>query len=198
MALNKYDELLKSIQNTSVMLADNVRLDAPIINIDWDTRKITLPHEFQSFLGVQDDHQADTVYFCADRYFDSVDLSTMTCVVEYINASGEGRVCPILDIDTSTSPDKIYFGWKVSRGATKTAGTIRFALRIFSIDITNDVYVYNISTQPCSATILKGLGKPGSEMEGIDDLPVDQVSDLLARIDALEDKAVRWHDLSLG
>ena len=35
-------------------------------------------------------------------------------------------------------------------------------------------------------------------MEGIDDLPVDQVSDLLARIDALEDKAVRWHDLSLG
>ena len=52
MALNKYDELLKSIQNTSVMLADNVRLTAPIINIDWNTRKITLPHEFQSFLVV--------------------------------------------------------------------------------------------------------------------------------------------------
>ena len=196
MAFSKYDQLLKTIQNTTNMLGDHVDLDTPIINIDWNSRKITLPTEFQSFLGVQNDHQADTVYFCADRYFETVDLARMTCVVEYINASGESRVCPILDMDTSTDPKKIYFGWKVGRGATKTAGQIRFAVRFFTIDVEKEVYVYNLGTQSCTATILKGLGSNTSSEEGLDDLPVDQVSDLLARIDALEDKAVRWYDLT--
>lgn len=196
MAFSKYDQLLKTIQNTTNMLGDHVDLDTPIINIDWNSRKITLPTEFQSFLGVQNDHQADTVYFCADRYFETVDLARMTCVVEYINASGESRVCPVLDMDTSTDPKKIYFGWKVGRGATKTAGQIRFAVRFFTIDVEKEAYVYNLGTQSCTATILKGLGSNTSAEEGLDDLPVDQVSDLLARIDALEDKAVRWYDLT--
>lgn len=196
MAFSQYDQLLKSIQSSTNMLGDHVDLDTPIINIDWNSRKVTLPTEFQSFLGVENDHQADTVYFCADRYFESVDLSRMTCVVEYINAKGEGRICPILDMDTSTNPQKIYFGWKVGRGATKSAGQIRFAIRFYSIDVENDKYVYNLGTQACTATILKGLGTNGSSIEGSDDLPVDQVSDLLARIDALEDKAVRWYDLT--
>ena len=196
MAFSQYDQLLKSIQSSTNMLGDHVDLDTPIINIDWNSRKVTLPTEFQSFLGVENDHQADTVYFCADRYFESVDLSRMTCVVEYINAKGEGRICPILDMDTSTNPQKIYFGWKVGRGATKSAGQIRFAIRFYSIDVENDKYVYNLGTQACTATILRGLGTNGSTIEGSDDLPVDQVSDLLARIDALEDKAVRWYDLT--
>lgn len=196
MAFSQYDQLLKSIQSSNNMLGDHVDLDTPIINIDWNSRKVTLPTEFQSFLGVENDHQADTVYFCADRYFESVDLSRMTCVVEYINAKGEGRICPVLDMDTSTNPQKIYFGWKVGRGATKSAGQIRFAIRFYSIDVEKDKYVYNLGTQACTATILKGLGTNGSSIEGSDDLPVDQVSDLLARIDALEDKAVRWYDLT--
>ena len=194
MALNDYGKLLKSVQNTTQMLADHVGLDEPLIQIDWTTRKLTLPPEFQSFLGVQDDHQADTVYFCADRYFDSVDLSTMTCIVEYINASNEGRVCPVLDMDTTTDPQKIYFGWKVGRGATKTPGNIRFAVRFYTIDSVNDVYIYNLGTQACQATILRGLGNANTSTEN-DDLKVDQIESLLARSTALEDKAVRWHDL---
>lgn len=56
--------------------------------------------------------------------------------------------------------------------------------------------MYNLGTQACTATILRGLGSNTSDKEGLDDLPVDQVSDLLARIDVLEDKAVRWYDLT--
>ena len=194
MAFSNYDNVLKSIQSTNIMLADHVKLNQPIIEIDWNTRVMKLPPEYQSFLGVEHDHQADTVYFCADRYFDSVDLSTMTCVIEYINASKEGRICPVLDIDTTTDPNKIYFGWKLGKGATKTAGPIRFVVRFYTIDPNKDIYVYNLSTQVCTANILKGIASPniGAEEE---DLSVDQVEELLARIALLEDKAVRWQEL---
>lgn len=194
MAFSNYDNVLKSIQSTNIMLANHVELNQPIIEIDWNTRVMKLPPEYQSFLGVEHDHQADTVYFCADRYFDSVDLSTMTCVIEYINASKEGRICPVLDIDTTTDPNKIYFGWKLGKGATKAAGSIRFVVRFYTIDPNEDIYVYNLSTQVCTANILKGIASPnvGAEEE---DLSVDQVEELLARIALLEDKAVRWHEL---
>lgn len=197
MAFSNYDNVLKSIQSTTIMLADHVELDQPIIEIDWNTRTMTLPPEYQSFLGVEYDHQADTVYFCADRYFDSVDLSTMTCVVEYVNASKEGRICPVLDMDTSTDPNKIYFGWKLGQGATKSAGTIKFVVRFYTIDPSQDTYIYNLSTSVCQANILKGIANSSITAEE-EDLSVDQVRELIARIALLEDKAVRWHDLFLG
>jgi len=197
MAFSNYDKVLKSIQNTTIMLADHVELAQPIIEIDWNSRKLTLPTEYQSFLGVENDHQADTVYFCADRYFDSVDLSTMTCVIEYLNASKEGRICPVLDMDTTTDPNKIYFGWKLGKGATKSAGPIKFVVRFYTIDPAEDIYVYNLSTQACAANILKGFptNEMGAEQE---DLSVDGVEELLARIAILEDKAVRWHELYIS
>lgn len=194
MAFTNYDKVLKSIQSTTIMLADHVELAQPIIKIDWNTRKLTLPTEYQSFLGVEHDHQADTVYFCADRYFDSVDLSTMTCVIEYVNAGKEGRICPVLDMDTTTDPTKIYFGWKLGKGATKVSGTIQFVVRFYTIDPNEDIYVYNLSTQVCSAHILKGFPTDAMAPEQ-EDLTVDGVEELLARIALLEDKAVRWHEL---
>lgn len=191
---SNYDKLLKSIQDTNIMLADEVELSQPIITIDWNTRVMTLPPEYKSYLAVQYDHQADTVYFCADRYFDSVDLSTMTCIVEYINANKEGRICPILDMDTSTDPNKIYFGWKMGKGATKKDGTIKFVIRFYTISSTEDIYVYNLSTQPCSATILKGIGDPNMGAED-EDLSIDMAEEILARLKLVEEKAVKWQDL---
>lgn len=191
---SNYDKLLKSIQDTTVMLESKVDEEEPTINIDWNTRAVEFPPEYKSFLGVQYDHQADTVHFCADRYFDSVDLTTMTCVIEYTNAEKENRICPILDIDTLSDPTKIKFGWKLGRGATKKDGTIKFVVRFYTIDPINDVYVYNLSTQPCQTTIAKGLKTDNIDLEG-EDLSVDMAEDILARLKQVEDKAVRWHDL---
>jgi hypothetical protein len=36
---------------------------------------------------VQKDHNAETLYFILDRYYDNVDLATMSCIVQYQNAS---------------------------------------------------------------------------------------------------------------
>lgn len=198
MALNAYDQLLKSIQNTTMVLADTVPIDAPTIKINWSARELILPSEYSSFLGVQNDHQAETIYFEVDRYFENVDLSKMTCVVEYVNSEHQGRVYPVVDMDTTTSPDKLYFGWRLSRNATRLAGKLHFAIRFYSIDDTRETYVYNLSTLPCTANIYASMYKSESaEDDSESDLPIDNVHDLLDRITALEHRAVRWHDLIL-
>jgi hypothetical protein len=55
---------------------------------------------------VKQDHNAETIYFKADRYFDGVDLSTTTCVVQYLNASTDtkknGYIYLVPYIDTTT------------------------------------------------------------------------------------------------
>lgn len=195
MASTKYTDLLKSIQNTVIKLADTVDLEQPIIEIDWNAREIILPKQFQSFLAVQNDHQADTIYFCADRYFDGVDLSKMTCVIEYVNARNEARISPVLDIDLNTDPSKIYFGWKLTRGATKQAGKLTFVVHLYMINLDTDEFTYSISTQPCAGTILRGLGASTYPNQPKDDLPVDQAHSLIDRITQLENKAVCWVDV---
>lgn len=194
MAFTNYDQLLKSIQDTTIRMAQEVDLERPTITVDWSSRQLKLPADYQSFLCVQGDHQASTIWFCTERYFDGVDLADMTCVVEYINAGGESRIYPVLDLDTTTDPEKIYVGWKVATGATKYAGTINFVLRFYAVDSAKGVYVYNLGTQPCSATILKGMVV--EEMED-NDLKVDEAKALLDRVAQLENKAVRWHNLTL-
>lgn len=190
--LTDYMELLQHLQNTVSTMNSTIEA-TDYININWKTREVILPSSFSSFLTVENDHQADTIYFCTDRYFDSVDLSTQTCVIEYINAAGEGRICPILDIDLTQDPQKMYFGWKVSREATKRAGTIQFVVHFYGID-NNRNFSYSISTKPCSAKILKGLGQNVSD-DSAYDYPAEVLEELYARMDMIENKAVLWRDL---
>ena len=197
MASSNYLSVLKSIQTSTKKLTDKVNLEQPIIQIDLDSRAITLPKTYQNYLAIQNDHVADSVYFCMDRYFDGVDLSTKTCVVEYINASTkrEFRIAPIFDIDITTDPTKMYFAWKVARGATKYPGKIQFALRFYDIDPNTEEFVYNLSTSPCTAKILQGLGDSNLQDGDNDDWTIDEKLTVLNKIKQLEQKAVVWADL---
>lgn len=198
MASSNYLSVLKSIQTSTTRLTDKVNLEQPVIQIDLDTRAITLPKAYQNYLAIQNDHVADSVYFCVDRYFDGVDLSTKTCVVEYINANStrEFRIAPIFDIDITTDPTKMYFAWKLARGATKYAGKIQFALRFYEIDPNKDEFVYNLSTSPCVGKILQGLGNSNYKDENDDDWTIDEKLAVLNKIKQLEQKAVVWADLT--
>lgn len=198
MASSNYLSVLKSIQTSTTRLTDKVNLEQPVIPIDLDTRVVTLPKAYQNYLAIQNDHVADSVYFCVDRYFDGVDLSTKTCVVEYINANStrEFRIAPIFDIDITTDPTKMYFAWKLARGATKYAGRIQFALRFYEIDPNKDEFVYNLSTSPCVGKILQGLGNSNYKDENDDDWTIDEKLAVLNKIKQLEQKAVVWADLT--
>ena len=101
----EYNELLWKIQDqnapvSAVLLpsTENVYL------IDLEARTIGAP----DFLSVQTDHKAETIFFLVDRFYDGVDLATTTCVVQYINANGEGRIYPVPFYDVTTYSGAAY------------------------------------------------------------------------------------------
>lgn len=200
---DKYMDLLASIslmtsaENRSLasqgITDEEARLH--LINIDWDTRTVTLPSAYSSYISVLTDHRAATLYFSADRYFDDVDLSKLTITVEFVNAKGEGRIYPVVDYDLS-DPEKVIFGWKIGYEATKYAGNIQFMVHVFSVDPATHKYTYSLNTQPCSARILKTIDL--DDVLGIQDtygMEATEIEDLFGRLNALEQKAVTWNDL---
>jgi len=71
----------------------------------------------------------------------------MACAVEYTNAANESRISPILVKDIISEPDSIIMGWCIHGDATKKAGTIKFALRFYSINLDTYEFVYSLRTQ---------------------------------------------------
>ena len=147
-----YYSLLYKIQNANrqdeiIKLPD----DEPIYEIDLNTRIVKGPE----FLGAKMDHMAEVIYFCVDRYYDHIDLFNTTCVVQYTNAAGEGRMyrVPYYDIKTK-GQDKIVFPWYVGYEATKKEGTVNYNIQFYSVDTDTKLFTYNLQTLPTSSKVL--------------------------------------------
>lgn len=120
--------------------------------IDLNTRTIKAP----TYLSVAKDHVAEIVYFEIDRIFDTVDLSQLTCIVQYINAQNEGAIYPVPYYDITTKEGKIIFPWAISGNVTAAPGTVKFSVRFYKLDENRKV-LYNISTLAASSKILYGM-----------------------------------------
>ena len=138
--------------------------DEPRFVINANTRQIEIPPEF-TFLGVRGDHNAETIYFEIDRYFDGHDLSRETCVVQFESLDknnieiNEGFFA-VTQLDVSTAPGKIIFGWSIRNNVTAQAGSVRFSVRFYSIDPSTSVstfFLYSFNTLPASLPILESL-----------------------------------------
>ena len=154
----EYMELLKEIQNSTSSTFTSLPTTEPRFIIDSNSREISIPPEF-SFLGVQNDHRAETIYFEIDRYFDHEDLSKHTCVVQFINKDSDGineGIYPITEMDLDTAEGKIVFGWEICNAATQKVGDIVFSIRFYSINEDGD-FSYNFNTLPSVSNILKSL-----------------------------------------
>jgi hypothetical protein len=83
-----------------------------IYNIDLNTRKVEEP----KFISVIEDHASEVIYFSVDRFFDYMDLATMTCLIEYINAKGEKGIyaVPFYDIQTLRDEGKMLLPWVIN------------------------------------------------------------------------------------
>lgn len=167
-----YKDFLYQIQNANRQTeAIMLPTDEPLYEIDLNTRTIKAPQ----FLSVKHDHNSETVFFCTDRYYDNVDLSTMYCVVEYENAApkkeerGYIYYVPYLDTTSSFVPaGKMIVPWVIQGPATAYAGKITFSVkfyRIREIDVDNQSghtnkqreYEYVLNTKPAVSEILYGL-----------------------------------------
>ena len=151
----EFRQQLLDIQNSVNVVYSTLPSDEPRFIIDANSRIINIPIEFQ-FLGVKNDHNAETIYFEIDRYFDDEDLSQHTCVVQFANKnnSNDGGIYPVTTMDTTSVDGKIIFGWEIKSDATSLVGDIYFSVRFYSINSTDYVFTYNFNTLTAKSSIL--------------------------------------------
>jgi len=190
----------------------------PIYAIDLNTRTIETP----TFLSVETDHTAETVFFKVDRYFDTVDLADSTCIIQYINAKGKSYIyaVPIYDTQTLAADGKMLIPWVIQGPATASAGAIKYAIRFYKIKKTTETiqdgdgvinteepkyeFEYIINTIPSTSRILSGLGDKGYQIaeaafeEELDKKTVTGLEEILSRLTILENSDgfnIYWTDL---
>lgn len=149
---------------------DELYYREPIYNIDLDSRIVEAPE----YLSVKYDHNAETIYFAVDRYFDNVDLSNVFCIVQYQNANPDisqgGYIYSVPYFDTTSLADenKMLFQWAIEGPATAFSGTITFSIKFYEIDLqtidsvdgtsfNQKFYKYLLNTQPAKSKIMHGL-----------------------------------------
>jgi hypothetical protein len=83
----------------------------------------------------------------------------MTCVISYINASGEYYVYPVPCKDTVTKRDegKMILPWVIDNDVTWGAGTVKFAFKFYEINPGTLEYRYALSTIPTTTKVLEGM-----------------------------------------
>ena len=127
-----------------------------IYNIDLNSRTVEAPE----YLSVTDDHNSETIYFMVDRYYDNMDLSQTSCVIQYINAKKEGRlfVVPYYDIESYHNMNKMLIPWCIEGEATKAAGEVTFSIRFFKVDDgDHKSLIYNLNTIPQKSLVKTGI-----------------------------------------
>ena len=126
--------------------------DEPILRIDLDSRKIDAP----VYLSVATDHRAETVYFSVNRYFDNVDLSTMSCIIQFINAAGESGIYVVPFYDTSRGDENMLIPWVIEGAVTAKAGSVVYSVQFFRVSESSSKYSYNLNTLPATSKVLEG------------------------------------------
>lgn len=188
---NEFIQRLQELQDSSSVTYSTLPSNEPRFIIDANSRTIKIPPEFQ-FLGVKNDHKAETVYFEIDRYFDDEDLSTHTCVVQFENKSGEGSIYPVTIMDTESIDGKIIFGWEILSDATTIVGDIIFSVRFYSLD--NYVFTYNFNTLPAKSVILDTLNVDDPTV--VENYP-SELEAWLDRMNDLSQNVVKPEDVEL-
>ncbi len=207
-ASQEYYKLLHQIQDEN---APSIAVLLPgtenIYNIDLNTRTIESPE----FLSVSRDHRAETIYFKCPRYFDNIDLTNLVCVVEYINANGDGRVyaVPYYDVDSLSLIDEdeeiyepmILFPWCIDGEATKVAGDITYAIRFYELNGTGTNMVYNLNTLTAKSKVLHGIEVNNADFEDSEDESnylATCLEQVMSYAKKASDRDLYWISLSTG
>lgn len=154
-------------ENFPQLLATDIPVDEPKLFIDLNTRTVSAPE----FLSVEKDHNAETLYFMVDRYFDNVDLSTMSCIVQYRNASVDNKkngyiyAVPQYYLIAPEGEQKLIFPWVIEGPATAYSGTVTFSVKFYRIsgewnenpDESTLAYDYVLNTQSAKSRVLTGM-----------------------------------------
>ena len=131
--MSQADELLNSL------LVDNGGEGHIVIG---DDRYIIVPESLKR-IGVQYDHNIETVTFDCPRYADGNDLVGMQVYVNYIRADGlrGSHLCTNAVVDPD-APTIMHFDWTISGHVTYVEGHISFMVCIKKVDAAGDEMVH--------------------------------------------------------
>lgn len=191
-----YWEQLKHIQNNQAREISKITTPpSGFFKIDLDERSITPPAEYRDFLAVAHEHMAETIYFEVARFFDDVDLTTTNIIIEYVNGDGDARIFPAVLQDWTTNPGHIRFAWVLGNEATKTVGTLKFAVRFYSVDQQEKIFTYSLQTRPYEGPVIASLqDADGEPIDAFEDY--DYSADVLAGLtQQISETRARWTDL---
>jgi hypothetical protein len=184
--------------------------DEPVFYVNLNTRKIEIPANFKN-LAVCGDHQAETIWFLFDRYFDGVDLaseqkhfavqfennqfSSMHVIQDRIYTfDGNGVNDKDLDRYEKIDKNQILVGWILKSDITSVPGPLKFSLRIFSGDVETQTYTYSLNTETATVNIVNSLNV--TDITENLNPPMDTLSSLVNYIAELyrnqEVKGIEW------
>lgn len=165
-----FEQWLQSIETSQSPIIKMVNPDTEeVFKINADTRLITVPTSFRS-IGTWHEHNAETIYFEIDRYFDGVDLcEDMLCAVMYkCTASGDTHFRQISMAVSEENDKKITVAWKIDDSVTSVRGTVEFALTFFKAYLDGDIrrLSYRFNTKKASFTVADTFDFSQQQLEG--------------------------------
>jgi hypothetical protein len=200
----EYAKKQEELKNINFVEREIIPASEPVFNVFLNTRKIEVPSHFRE-IAKKGDHNAETVWFALDRYFDGEDLynslnnKNKVWAVQCINALGEEYLFPISNIylgNGNSDSTTFTIGWTITYDVTKAAGRIQFSLRCYEIE--DNKLSYNLGTEVVTVTVGESLYLQDTN-ESINP-PKDVLTTLVAKIEDLymnnASKAYRYDELT--
>ena len=127
--MSKAEDLLNSLTEEEGAVI-TVSSNEPHIVVGLD-RFITVPDQIKK-IGVQYDHDIETITFDCPRFWDGNDLSTMKIYINYMREDGHVgmHLCDIVSIED----DIMHFDWTISRNVSQEKGQLKFLVCIKKAD----------------------------------------------------------------
>lgn len=151
-----YDKIDKGGSKYIMMPLEGENGEEPL-NINLNTRTITIPATLSKVGGVQSDQMAELLIFKADRYFDHMDLATTSIYVQWQLPDEQHTTgaTAISIIDLDSEPGKIRFAWPLHDAITKNSGIVKFSVRFFLMN--GDKLAYALNTLEANLLIKPAL-----------------------------------------
>ena len=146
-----------------------------------DDRTITVPTYAQK-IGIQYDHNVNTLVFDCPRYSDDVDLSTMTVYINYLLSDGTLGAYLADNVRVDEANDRLmHFDWTIKNTVTQVFGLVTFLVCIKDVDDDgNELYHWN-TEMVSKLKVSKGMENAASIIEKHPDL-VTQLTQLVNKL----------------
>ena len=184
----EYYDLLQHINDYNPPRVVPLHPGSIIMDIDLNSRTIDAP----TYLSVQDDHLAETVYFRVDRFYENQDLINTVGIIQYVNAKGDGYIYPIpyYDLITEKENNKILFPWCIEGHVTEKAGNVEFSIKFYEIE--NKEINYILNTKPAISKVINGLNTEAIKNNGDYQYLLSIADELIADIENLKRQDLYW------